>query len=315
MFMMKKELIYGCMGLGGDWDDNPPSKEDYKLAEQAIEAALGIGISHFDHADIYKLGKSERVFGEVLKTNPGLRDKIKLQSKAGICYHNGIEMSNIYNLSKPYLLKQVDGILKRLHTDYLDVFLLHRPDPLMNASEIAETFYDLKQQGKVKAFGVSNMSVAQIQLLQNYIQEPLEANQVQLSLGHALMIDSGVLVNRVNTVDYNGVDGMLEYAQLNRLTIQAWGAMDGGRFSGNFELATNEDKRTIQLVRELAEKYDATPSSLVLAWLFMIPGHIQPVIGTTNIERIRECERATTLELSKDDWYDMWIAARGQRIP
>ena len=312
---MNKELIYGCMGLGGEWDDKQPTKEDYLQAEKAIEAALETGIRFFDHADIYKLGKSEQVFGQVLKNNPGLREKITVQSKAGICYHEGMERSNIYDLSKGYLLKQVDGILQRLNTEYLDIFLLHRPDPLMRPSEIAETFAELKQAGKVRAFGVSNMSVAQITLLQNNLDEPLVTNQIQLSLGHALLLDSAVLVNRINSVDYNGVDGMLEYAQTNNLSIQAWSAMDGGRFTGNFDLVSAEDKRTINLIRQLAEKYGTTASAIVLAWLYKIPGNIQPVIGTTNPERIRECKDATSIELAKEDWYDLWIAARGQRIP
>jgi len=303
------------MGLGGNWDTNVSTANDLLIAEKAIKTALGTGIKIFDHADIYKLGKAETLFGKILQQQPSLREKMIIQSKAGICYHEGVKKSNIYNLSKKYLLQQVDDILSRLQTDYLDVFLLHRPDPLLNAEEIAETFTILKKAGKAKSFGVSNMSIHQIQLIQKYCEEPLVANQVQLSLSHSLLIDSGVLVNRVNATDFNGVEGMLEYAQLNKLAIQAYSPFDGGRFTGNPELASEEDKNTIDLINEIAEKYNTTSAAIVLAWLFKIPGNIQPIIGTTNPQRIKDCEHAVTIELSRTDWYNLWISARGQKIP
>ena len=312
---MKKELIYGCMGLGGDWDSNPLTKQDFIIAEKAIEVALEIGINFFDHADIYKLGKSEIVFGELLKNNSSLRNKIKLQSKAGICYHEGKEQSNIYNLSKQYILKQVDAILKRLHTDYLDVLLLHRPDPLLDPEEIADAFTTLQKSGKVGKFGVSNMSVSQIKLIQKHYNEPLVANQIQLSLGHSMVIEAGVLVNRINEINYTGVEGLLEYTQDNNMAIQAYSSLDGGRFTGSIELASVEDKKTIKLLNLLAEKYDTTSSAIVLAWLFKIPGNVQPIIGTSNTERIKACKDAIDINLSREDWYNLWIMARGKKIP
>jgi len=159
------------------------------------------------------------------------------------------------------------------------------------------------------------MSLHQIKLIQKYCDEPLIANQIQLSLGHSLVLDSGVLVNRINKIDYNGVEGLLEYAQTHDLAIQAYGSLDGGRFTGNFDLAPNKDKKTIQLVHQLAEKYHTTAASIVLSWLLKIPGTIQPVIGTTNPKRIAACKDAVTIELSRTDWYNLWISARGQRIP
>lgn len=312
---LKKEIIYGCMGLGGNWNTDSLTSNDMIIAENAIEAAIESKITTFDHADIYKLGKAETIFGKILKNKSSLREKIILQSKAGICYHQGIKKSNIYNLSKKYLLQQVDIILKRLQTDYLDIFLLHRPDPLMNAEDIADTFRILRKSGKAKNFGVSNMSLHQIKLIQRYCDEPLVANQIQLSLGYSLIIDTGVLVNRINNVDYNGVEGMLEYIQTHDFAIQAYGSLDGGRYTGNFELATKEDKKTIQLVNQLAEKYQTTTASIVLAWLLKIPGTIQPIIGTTNPERIKACSDALSFDLTRTDWYNLWIAARSQRIP
>lgn len=313
--MVKKKLIYGCMGLGGDWNNNPLTNEDFIKAQKAVEAALESGIDYFDHADIYTLGKAEKVFGELLKNNSSLRDKMVLQSKAGICIGAGAGGSNIYDASEPYLTRQVDAILKRLHTDYLDVFMLHRPDPLMNSEEVGATFNSLKKAGKVKRFGVSNMSVSQIKAIQKHCDEPLVANQMQLSLGHSLVIDSGVLVNTINKADYNGVEGLLEYGQAHDMAIQSWGSLDGGRFSGNSSLAANEDKKTIELVNQLSEKYQTTASSIQLAWLFKIPGNVQPIIGSSNPKRILACKDAPNIELSRGDWYDLWITARGEKIP
>ena len=313
--MAKKELIYGCMGLGGGWNNNSLSSDDFKQAENAVEAALEAGITYFDHADIYTIGKAELIFGQLLKAKSSLRDKIILQSKAGICYHEGLMNSSIYDLSKKYLLQQVDAILKRLQTDYLDVFMLHRPDPLMNPEEIADTFRVLKKSGKVKRFGVSNMSLHQIDFIQKHCDDPLVANQVQLGLGHSLLIDSGILVNRVNTPDFNGVEGLLEYTQSNNLAIQAYSPLMRGRFSGNDKLATKEDKKIIDLVNQMAEKYNTTASSILLAWVMKIPGNIQPIIGTTNPHRIAECKDAVSIELSRLDWYNLWITARGEKIP
>ena len=302
------------MGLGGDWDANESTADDMLIAEKAIKAALDIGITIFDHADIYKLGKAETLFGKILRNQPSLREKMIIQSKAGIRYRE-LGDSSIYDLSQKYLLQQVDTILKRLHTDYLDVFLLHRPDPLLNPEEVAETFSILKKEGKVKSFGVSNMSIHQMQLIQKYCDEPLVTNQVQLSLCHSLLIDSGVLVNRVNDIDFNGVEGMLEYAQINNLAIQAYSPFDGGKFTGNLELASEEDKKIIYLINEMAEKHNTTSASIVLAWLFKIPGVIQPIIGTTNPQRIMACRGAVDIDLSRTDWYNLWISARGQKIP
>ena len=303
------------MGLGGSWDNSPLSADDFRLAENAVETALEAGITYFDHADIYTLGKAEIVFGELLKNNSSLRAKIILQSKAGICLHEGVLNSSIYDSSGAYLTQQVEAILKRLHTDYLDVFMLHRPDALMNPKEVGTTFNALKKAGKVKSFGVSNMSISQIQAIQKYCDEPLVANQVQLSLGHSLVLDSGVLVNVKNEIDFNGVEGLLEYGQANKLSIQAYGSLDGGRFTGNVDLATDDDKNTITLINELAEKYNTTSASISLAWLFKIPGTIQPIIGSTNTKRIAACKDAATIDISRLDWYNLWITARGEKLP
>lgn len=311
-----KCLIFGCMGIGGGWNANPISMDDEKAAQTAIEAAMEIGISTFDHADIYTFGKAETVFGRVLKNEPGLRQKMVLQSKASISLGRGPNNSNIYNCSREYLQRHVASIASRLQTDYLDILLLHRPDALMNAEEVAETFYALKKQGLVQHFGVSNMSIHQIQLLKKYWSEPLVTNQLQLSLGYSLALDLGVSVN-TRLIPYDsGMQGMLEYCQIQDMTIQAYSPLDRGKYVElPAEPLTGRDLATAQLVAQLSEEHRTTPSAIALAWLFMIPGTIQPIIGTKNPKRIRACKDALSVVLSREEWYSLWITARGENLP
>jgi len=309
-------LIYGCMGLGGGWKSTTLTAEDEKIAEKAIFAALEIGITTFDHADIYAYGKAEEVFGRVLKNHPDLRERIIIQSKTGICLHQGPNNSNYYNLSKEYIINQVHSILQRLQTEYLDALLLHRPDSLMVASEIAETFDFLKTRGLVRHFGVSNMSVEQVRLIQHYMDEPLIANQLRLSLGHSLMLNTGVSINTDMIAYDGGMHGMLEYCQLNHMAIQAWSPLHKGLFTRNpDDLPEGAEKETSKLLVRIAGKYGVSPSTIMLAWLFRIPCTIQPIIGTTQPDRIRNYKDACTLQISSEDWYHLWITARGNSLP
>lgn len=311
-----KSLIYGCMGLGGGWNQNSITAADERVAEMAIEAAMEIGISIFDHADIYTYGKAEEVFGRILKRRPSLRSEMVLQSKVGICRGANPGDSSIYNLSKTYIIAQVEGILRRLQTDHLDILLLHRPDALLVAEEVAETFDHLKQQGKVKQFGVSNMSVSQVRNLQRCCTDPLVANQLQLSLAHTLMLDLGVAVNtRLVTVD-SGMQGILEYCQETGMTIQTWSSLDKGLYTETpHSQLTDKQQETSKLVAALAEKYSTTPASIVLAWLMMIPGNIHPIIGSTKPSRILACKDASLINITREEWYGLWISARGEKLP
>ncbi len=310
-----KQLIYGCMGLGGGWNSNAVTAADEQQAEAAIEAALSVGITIFDHADIYGRGKSEEVFGRVLKRRPELRAKMVLQSKTGICIGGAPDGTNIYNLSRSYIIQQVGVILKRLSTDHLDILLLHRPDVLMRGEEVAEAFTYLKQQGMVKRFGVSNMSVGQVTYLQHFWTEPLVANQLQLGLGHTLMLDQAVSVNTSLVAVDSGMEGMLEYAQLHHMAIQAWSALDKGIYTAVSPQHTPVQRAAAEMVAQLAQKYGTTPTAIVLAWLMMIPGNVQPIIGTTKVNRILACNGATTTQLTREEWYGLWITARGQKLP
>lgn len=310
-------LVFGCMSLGGNWDDEPPTKEDCARAEQAVEAALSIGITMFDHADIYCRTKSETVFGEMLKSNPGLREQLVLQSKVGIRLSEG-SLPNRYDFSKEHILGSVDGILKRLHTDYLDILLLHRPDSLMEPDEVAEALGTLKAQGKVRHFGVSNMTSSQIRLLQSAFSEPFVVNQLQLGLGHLDWLDQGVFVNRSMHRNINFADGILEYCRMEDVQLQAWGPLAQGRFSGRpVDNETEEVKRTAKLVREMAERNETTREAIVLGWLMRHPAMIQPVIGTLDPKRIAACadaERQAGL-MTRDEWYKLYISAQETPIP
>jgi predicted oxidoreductase len=193
-----QELIYGCMGLGGSWSDEPHAGEHVDEAAAAVEAALDAGITLFDHADIYRSGKSEAVFGEVLAATPGLRDRIRLQTKCGIRL-NERGLQTHYDLSREAILERVNGSLKRLRTDFVDILLLHRPDPLADPAEVASAVGQLIAEGKVRQLGVSNMSGAQIEALQDRLETPVVANQLEMSLLKRAWLESQVLSTMPST--------------------------------------------------------------------------------------------------------------------
>jgi len=301
------------MGLGGSWDSSPLSNQDQKKADTVIESVIEFGITHFDHADIYTFGKAEQAFGNYIKRNRSLREKLFIQSKTGIILNAGPLHSSIYNLSRNYVNSQVDKILKRLSTDYLDALLLHRPDPLTSMEELAETLHLLKTSEKVKTFGVSNMSVSQIKLLQSFLDEPLFSNQVELSLDHPLLLDLEVWVNREESPKNSGMGDLLGYSAKNKMSIQAYSPLAQGKFSRSD--LSDKDKATVKLIEELAEKYNTTPTGILLAWIYRIPANIHPIIGTTNLNRIKDSVDAMKIDLSREDWYNLWITSKGAKLP
>ena len=216
------QMVLGCMPFGGGWNQEPVTKEDQLQAEKAVDAALSIGINMFDHADIYTRGKAETVFGHILRERPELRGQIIIQSKCGIRFGEG-NHSNWFDFSKEHIVSSVDGILQRLHTDYLDVLLLHRPDPLMEPEEVTEALSQLKAAGKVRYFGVSNMSASQIRFLQQSLPDQLCVNQLELSLARLDWIDQSIHVNQPIGTNVHFSEGLLEYCQLEKIQIQAWG--------------------------------------------------------------------------------------------
>ncbi len=303
-------LVYGCMGLGGTWDASPYTAADVGRAEAAIGAALDAGITVFDHADIYRHGKSEAVFGEVLAASPELRQRITLQTKCGIRLPDGGRPGH-YDLRGPSILRRVEESLARLRTDRLDVLLLHRPDPLAGPEEIAEALGTLHRQGLVREFGVSNMSAAQIAHLQVHLDVPLVVNQLEMSLDRRDWVEAGVLVNTTAAASNGFPHGTVEYCTANGIALQAWGALARGRFTGSEPTPAGE------LVKKLAARKGTTPETIVLWWLQRHPAGIAPVIGTARPERITACRDAVRREpeLSHEEWYELWIAARGAPLP
>lgn len=310
-------IALGCMGLGGGWQAGALAEEHYDQAERAIEAAFEAGITMFDHADIYGRGRSEQAFGEILRRRPELRERMVLQSKCGIRLADDRHAQR-YDFSKAHILASVDGILERLHTDYIDILLLHRPDALMEPEEVAEALTALKASGKVRHFGVSNMHAGQIRFLQQALDMPLVANQLDMSLYHLDWLDHGVLVNRRSGEAVSFDQGLMEHCQMNNIQLQAWGPLAQGRFSGrSLEGEPEHVRATAELVARLACEKETTAEAIVLGWLMRHPARIQPVIGTTNPDRIRACADAVRQSelMTREEWYDLYNAARGVKIP
>ncbi|MEU8473230.1 aldo/keto reductase [Streptomyces sp. NPDC029006] len=304
------QLVHGCMGLGGGWDTEPYTAEDVQHAETAIETALAAGITAFDHADIYRYGKSEAVFCEVLARSRGLRERIVLQTKCGIRLPDG-DRPGHYDLRRASILRRVEESLVRLRTDVLDVLLLHRPDPLADPVEIAEALAALHAQGLVRQFGVSNMSGPQIAALQAHVDVPLVVNQLEMSLAQRDWLEAGVLFNTPDATRNGFATGTLEWCAANGVRLQAWGPLARGRFT------TRTDTGVNRLVADLARRKGTTPETVLLWWLQRHPAAITPVVGTTRPERIGACGDAVSRdpELTHEEWYELWVAARGAPLP
>lgn len=290
-------IIQGCMRIGGLSEEQ---------LEGLIHTQLDLGINYWDHADIYGQGTCEELFGRVLSRNPGLREKLILQSKCGIRLGR-------YDFSRDYILESVDGILSRLKTDRLDYLLLHRPDLLMEPEEVAEAFDKLAQAGKVLHFGVSNHTPSQIQLLKTCVRQPLEINQIQLSLAHTLVLDGPAYFN---TTDVRGIcrdEGILDYCRMEGMTIQCYSPFQYGAFEGTF-LGNRDYRELNRELERLAEKYDTTTNGIAVAWLLRHPANMQVVVGTTNPRRAPGIAQGADIVLTREEWYSLYRAA-GNILP
>jgi predicted oxidoreductase len=285
-------IIVGTMRLG-EWG----AKMNLAELEKFVEGCLEMGLNDFDHADIYGHYSTESDFGKLLKQNPSLRQKIQITTKSGVCLMTARKpefLTNTYNNSKEHILKQAEESLRLLETDYLDLLLVHRPDFLMDPHEIAEAFTQLKAQGKVKHFGVSNFTPIQFDILNSIF--PLETNQVEIS------------ITRLDAFE----DGTLLQCQKNRIAPTSWSPLGGGKVFGKTE---DEQILRIQKVgNELAEKYQVGLDQILLAWLIKHPAGIIPVIGTSKIERVESALDAGKIELTRQDWYLLWKASTGKDI-
>jgi predicted oxidoreductase len=277
-----------------------------KEAEQFVQTALDLGANFFDHADIYGGGACEEIFAQAIHMNDRVREKVILQSKCGI-------REGRYDFSKEHILNSVDGILRRLRTDYLDVLLLHRPDALVEPEEVAEAFDILYSTGKVRYFGVSNHKPMQIELLKKYVRQPILANQLQLSIMHAYMISNGMNVNMDVPAAYDRDGSVLDYCRLHEITIQPWSPFLFGFFEGVF--VGNEKFPTLNAkMDEIGARYGVTKTTLAIAWLLRHPARMQPVVGTTNLQRLKDCVTATEVNLTREEWYEIYLAA-GNTLP
>ncbi len=305
-------FAYGCMGLGGGWDSSSYTNEDRQIAFKALDAALAQGIRLFDHADIYKHGRAEQVFGEYLRMQPQLRASIYLQTKCGIRMADADHVGR-YDFSAGYIRQQVEASLQRLQTDYIDILVLHRPDPLMDPHEVALVFDQLHQSGKVRFFGVSNFGGPQLQWLQQHCTQPLVVNQLQMSLADHAFIEQNVLTGMPEGKAHFFGYGTAEFCHQQGIQLQAWGSLAQGRFSGRAQ--TPHEQKVSALVAQIAALYGVSAEAILLAWLRRLPLQIQPVIGTTDPQRIAQSCAARTLMLSREHWYQLWVTARGQALP
>lgn len=286
------KLALGCMRIADK------SVED---VEKLIYKALELGINFFDHADIYGGGKSEQLFGEVLKRNPGLREKMIIQTKCAIV------PGKMYDFSKEHILKSVDESLERLQCGYIDILLLHRPDALCDPMEVAEAFDELHRTGKVRHFGVSNHTPLQIQLLEKYSKYPIIINQLQLSIVHSVMIDSGLNMNMVEPFAQDKDGGVLDFCRLNDIVIQPWSIVQASWADGTF-IDNPKYQKLNDVLDALSEKYGVTKNAIAVAWILRHPAMMQPIAGTTSPLHLEETAKAVDVKLTREEWYRLYLA-------
>ena len=303
---------YGCMLIGGSWDDAPLTDSVRQAAMRSVHTALEAGINFFDHADIYCNGKSEEVFADLWKDSPHLRQQIYLQTKCGIRFGPPLHR---FDFSYEHIVNSVQGSLRRLQTDYIDILLLHRPDPLVEPEEVARAFDELSRSGKVRWFGVSNHTAAQMELLGKYLHQPLVANQVEFNVVHTHLLDEGIVFNQNNPLLARN-EAVMEYCRLHNITLQAWGPLAAGRLAGRPRPGDEKHiQETADRVAQMATEKGVSREAILIAWILRHPARIQPLPGTTNPARIRAAVEAEQVSLTREEWYDLFIAGRGEKLP
>lgn len=285
-----------------------PDLEDEQI-RALVSTAREVGVTMFDHADIYGGDHlSERRFGEAVTFSSSEREQVQLQSKIGI-------RDGFFDFSTEHILEAVDESLEALRTDHLDVLLLHRPDALVEPDEVAAAFDSLHAAGKVRHFGVSNHTPLQVELLKKSVRQPLAFNQVQISITHAPIIASGVASNMQaldQSIDRD--NGMLDYARINDITLQAWSPFQAGFFTGVFIGDRELYADLNDVLDDLAAKYDVTPTGIATAWLTRHPAQMQVVLGTTKPGRVREAVAGSDIRLTRQEWYRLYTAG-GYLVP
>lgn len=306
-------IALGCMGMAGTWNPAEVGPENRKKAIAAFEAALESGITFYDHADIYGGTACESIFKDCLAAVPGSRERIFVATKVGI-------RSGYYEHSPDYIRQSIQGSLDRMGLDYVDLYQLHRPDPLSHPAETGAVMDELVEQGLVKSVGVSNYYPHQTLALQKYLKTPIVSNQISISLLRLDPIYEGAAGGRAQSENAtcDAGDGVLDQCEELNITPLAYSPLGGGWLSGRREVPADKPhiQRTLDALREMGPRYgDATPGQLATAWLLAHPAKIIPLVGSNNPDHIREAAGAVTIQLSRQDWYKLWVAARGARVP
>lgn len=301
-------VVLGLMRI-----DALPDEEIRSLVHTAREA----GIDFFDHADVYggALHHCERRFAEAMALTPSQRDELTIQTKCGIVRGpDGVSNAG-FDFSYEHITTSVEGSLQALGTDRIDVLLLHRPDALVEPEEVARAFDDLHAAGKVRAFGVSNHTAGQIELLRRYVRQPIVANQLQLSITHSTLVAQGLAANMENERQSTTLDGggLLDYCRLHDITVQAWSPMQAGFFNGPF-LGSPDYPELNAVIDRLAAKYDVPPIAVATGWITRHPASMQVVLGTTTPARVAGAAQGSQLPLTRPEWYELFAAA-GHIVP
>jgi predicted oxidoreductase len=277
-----------------------------------VRTARDSGIDFLDHADVYgaELHGCERRFAEAMQLTPAQRAELTIQTKAGI-----VREGPYFDFSYEHIIESVEGSLRALNTDYIDVLLLHRPDALVEPDEVARAFDELEASGKVRAFGVSNHTPRQIELLKRSVRQPIVANQVQLSITHSPLIAQGVAANMQGEEQSLTLDGggIIDYCRLNDITLQAWSPFQAGFFTGVF-LGSEEYPELNAVIDRLAAQYDVPAIAIAVAWITRHPANMQVVLGTTTPERVAGAAQGSDIPLTRAEWYELFRAA-GYRVP
>ncbi|WP_053353819.1 aldo/keto reductase [Leucobacter musarum] len=296
------DVVLGLMRIQEKSDDE---------VRTLVSAARDAGINFLDHADIYgsSVHGCERRFAEALRLTPSEREQWVIQSKAGI-----ITDGPYFDFSYEHIMETVHGSLEALGTDYLDILLLHRPDALVEPEEVARAFDELSAAGKVRAFGVSNHTPRQIDLLRKYVTQPLVANQLQLSITHSPMIAQGVAANMQGLPQsVTRDDGVLDYCRLNDITVQAWSPFQANFFDGPF-LGSDRYPELNAVIDRLAAQYGVPFEAIAVAWITRHPARMQVVLGTTSPDRVAAAAQGSDITLTRAEWYELFRAA-GYTVP
>ncbi|MBN9202802.1 MAG: aldo/keto reductase, partial [Microbacterium chocolatum] len=278
-------------------------KTDDEVRE-LVRTARDAGIDFFDHADVYgaDLHGCEARFAEAMALTPSERAEITIQTKAGI-----VREGPYFDFSYEHIVRSVEGSLRALKTDYIDILLLHRPDALVEPEEVARAFDELEAAGKVRAFGVSNHTPRQIDLLRTAVRQPIVANQVQLSITHAPIVAQGVAANMAGleqSITLHG-GGIVEYSRIHGITLQAWSPFQSGFFTGTF-LDSSDHPELNEVIDRLAAEYDVPAIAIATAWITRHPANMQVVLGTTTPERVAGAAAGSDIPLTRAQWYELF---------